>query len=108
MYGTWFAFTLGGVAVLLLVVAAALTAWTPLFALAAFAAIGTVLLVVAAMRRAEEDLPGRETHAGDPERYAAPAGGEGGGGSRGAAGKPDTTKPDQEPEPESAGMWGER
>ncbi len=61
MYGSWFGVTMGAAGVLLFIVAAALTAWTPLFALAIFAAIGTVLLVLAAMRRSAEDAPGTGT-----------------------------------------------
>jgi hypothetical protein len=104
MYGSWFAVTFGGIGVVFLCIAAAFL-WAPLFALAAFAAIGTVLLVVAALRRAE-DVPGREVHAGDPERYAAPASGEGASGSEEAAGRPE--RPEPGPEPQSTGAWGER
>lgn len=92
--------------VLLLLVAAAATAWTPLFALAIFAAIGTVMLVLAAMRRSTQDAPATQTGRGDPERYAAPVGGEGSrGNDRGGTERPEA---DRTPEPESAGIWGER
>jgi hypothetical protein len=104
MYGTWFAVTLSGIAVILLAIAAAFL-WAPLFALVVFAAIGTVMLVIAAMRRTE-DVPGRSTHRGDPESYAAPASGEGGGG--GAGGHREPAEPEQAPEHESTGAWGER
>jgi hypothetical protein len=106
MYGSWFGAVMGVAGVLLLVVAAMLTAWTPIFAFAAFAVIGAALLVLAAMRRTAEDVPGREVHRGDPERHAAPVGGEGSNGS--AADTPEATEPEGGPEPESAGIWGER
>jgi hypothetical protein len=106
MYGTWFAVTFSGFAVVALVIAAAIW-FAPLFALAVFAAIGTVMLVIAAMRRSEE-LPGRQTHRGDPESYAAPAGGEGSSGAAESGGRPETPEPQQAPEPESTGVWGER
>ncbi|HYU61410.1 MAG TPA: hypothetical protein VEK39_11670 [Solirubrobacterales bacterium] len=104
MYGSWFGVTMGAAGVLLFIVAAALTAWTPLFALAIFAAIGTVLLVLAAMRRSAEDAPGTGTHRGDPQRYAAPASGEGGEASE----PPGGSEASEPAEPESAGVWGER
>ena len=101
MYGSWFGTVVGVVGVLLFIVAAALTAWTPLFALAVFAAIGTVLLVLAAMRRSAEDSPGAGTHRGDPEHYSAP---EKGGGSSGDAAR--ASEYEQTPAPESAGIYG--
>jgi hypothetical protein len=104
MYGSWFAVTFSGIAVVALVIAGAFL-FAPLFALAIFAAIGTVMLVIAAMRRSE-DVPGRQTHRGDPESYAAPASGEGG--SAAAGGRREPTEPEQAPEPESTGAWGER
>jgi hypothetical protein len=85
MYGSWFGAIMGGAFVLLLIVAAMLTAWPPIFAFAVVAAIGAVLLVLAAMRRTAEDVPGRDVHRGDPERHAAPVGGEGSSGSDGDA-----------------------
>jgi hypothetical protein len=106
MYGSWFGAVIGVAGVLLLIVAAMLTAWTPIFAFAIFAAIGAVLLVLAAMGRTAEDVPGREVHRGDPERHAAPVGGEGSSGSDGDA--PEAPQPERTPEPESAGIWGER
>jgi hypothetical protein len=105
MYGTWYAVTLSGIGVVLLAIAGAFL-FAPLFALAIFAAIGTVMLVIAAMRRSE-DVPGRQTHRGDPESYAAPASGEGGG-SAGGAERREPSEPEQAPEPESTGAWGER
>ena len=96
---------LGGLAVALLIVAVVATAWTPIFALLIFAAVGTVLLFLAAMRRSAEAIPGSADHAGNPERYAAPESGEGSGGGG--------ADPDQEPaapqlENEPAGIWGEK
>jgi hypothetical protein len=106
MYGSWYAVTFSGIGLVLLVIASAFL-WAPLFALAVFAAIGTVMLVIATMRRSEE-LPGRQTHRGDPERYAAPAGGEGGGSFAESTGRSEASEPEQAPEPESSGAWGER
>jgi hypothetical protein len=104
MYGTWYAVTLAAIGLVLLAIAAAFL-WAPLFALAAFAAIGMVMLVIAALRRTEE-VPGRATHRGDPESYAAPASGEG------ASGEPterrEPLEPEQAPAPESTGAWGEQ
>jgi hypothetical protein len=101
MYGSWFGTVMGVVGVLLLLVAAALTAWTPLFALVIFAAAGTVLLLLAAMRRSAEDAPGAGTHRGDPEHYSAPAEGEGSSGDAARA-----SEYEQTPAPESAGIYG--
>ena len=95
----------GGLFVVMLVIAAMLTAWTPIFALAIFALVGTVLLVLAAMRRAAEATPGVDDHAGDPERYAAPASGEGASATDGDPG-PEPAAPRLEDEP--AGVWGEK
>jgi hypothetical protein len=106
MYGSWFGVIMGGVGVLLLLVAAAATAWPPLFALVIFAVIGTVLLVLAAMQRSAQDAPATQTSSGDPERYAAPVGGEGSPGDDRGGAKP--SEPERTPEPESAGIWGER
>jgi hypothetical protein len=106
MYGSWFAVTLSGIGVILLVIAGAFL-FAPLFALALFAAIGMVMLVIAAMRRSE-DVPGRSTHRGDPESYAAPAGGEGGGGTAESSGPAEAPEPELAPERESTGAWGER
>jgi hypothetical protein len=105
MYGTWYAVTLSGIGVIMLAIAAAFL-WAPLFALVAFAAIGTLMLVIAAMRRTE-DLPGRATHRGDPERYAAPASGEGGSAAP-SGDRREPFEPEQAPAPESTGAWGER
>jgi hypothetical protein len=105
MYGSWMGVTLGGLGIVLLLIAAMLTAWTPIFALMIFAVVGTVLLVLAAMRRSAEATPGAEDHAGDPQSYAAPAGGEGGGPADGDAG-PEPAAPRLENEP--AGIWGEK
>jgi membrane protein implicated in regulation of membrane protease activity len=106
MYGSWMGVTLGAIGVVLLVIAAMLTAWTPIFAFMIFAVIATFLLVLAAMRRsAEASTPGAEDHAGDPERYAAPASGEGGGHGDGDPG-PEPVAPRLEDEP--AGIWGEK
>jgi hypothetical protein len=105
MYGSWYAVTLSGLALILLVMAGAFL-FAPILALAVFAAVGTVMLVIAAMRRSE-DVPGRATHRGDPETYAAPAGGEGGSGEA-SSGRPESPEPQPTPEPESTGAWGER
>lgn len=102
MYGSWFGTVMVGVGVLLLLAAAALTAWTPLFALAIFAAIGTVLLLLAALRRSAEDSPGAGTHRGDPEHYSAP---QGEGSSADAA---RASEYEQTPAPESAGIYGQQ
>jgi hypothetical protein len=106
MYGSWMGVTLGGLFVLLLLIAAALTAWTPLFALVIFGAAATVLLVLAAMRRtAETASPGEQDHRGDPVSYAAPADGEGAGANRGeTAQEPPAPRLENEP----AGIWGEK
>jgi len=106
MYGSWFGAVMGAAGVALLLLAAVLTAWTPIFAIVIFAAAATVLLVLAAMRRSAEDSPGAAVHAGDPERHAAPVGGEGSSGASSSA--PEHPEPDQAPEPESTGVWGER
>jgi hypothetical protein len=104
MYGTWYAVILSGIGLVFLAIAAAFL-WAPLFALVAFAAIGMVMLVMAAMRRTE-DVPGRSTHRGDPESYAAPAGGEGS--SVGNGSRQGPVEPEQAPARESTGAWGER
>jgi hypothetical protein len=101
MYGSWFGTVLGVVGVLLLIVAAMLTAWTPLFALVIFAAVGTVLLLLAALRRSAEDAPGADTHQGDPEHYSAPADGE-----RTSSDAARASEYEQTPAPESAGIYG--
>jgi hypothetical protein len=106
MYGSWFGVTMSAVGVILLLVAAAATAWTPLFAFAIFGVIGTVLLVLAAMRRSAEDAGGSGVRGG-PERSAAPVGGEGSPGSDDGRGPP-ASEPERTPERESAGIWGER
>ena len=96
--------TLGGLGILLLLLAAMLTAWTPIFAFLIFAVAATVLLVLAAVRRSAEATPGAEVHAGDPESYAAPASGEGG--HRDGEPGPEPAAPRLENEP--AGIWGEK
>jgi membrane protein implicated in regulation of membrane protease activity len=107
MYGSWFGVMMSVVGVILLLVAAAATAWTPLFAFAIFAAIGAVMLVVAAMRRSAEDARGGGRRGGGPKRSAAPVGGEGSRGSDNGRGAP-ASESERTPEPESAGIWGER
>ena len=97
--------TLSGLLVVLLLIAAAATAWTPLFALVIFAVIAMGLLVLAAMRRAAEATPGETDHAGDPVNYAAPAGGEGETAPSSGSG-PEPAAPRLENEP--AGVWGEK
>ena len=104
MYGSWMGVTLGALFVVMLVIAAMLTAWTPIFALAIFAVVGTVLLVLAAMRRSAEAGPGVDDHAGEPEKYAAPASGEGGM----ADGEPGPEPAAPRLEDEPAGVWGEK
>jgi hypothetical protein len=104
MYGSWSGAIVAVLVVFGLLIAAALTAWTPLFAFVIFGVIGSVLLVLAAMRRSAEDRPGTAVHSGDPERYAAPADGEG----APRSGEPGHPEPDQAPQPQSAGVWGER
>jgi hypothetical protein len=106
MYGSWFGVILAVVGVLLLLVASAATGWTPLFAFVIFGVIAAGLLVIAAMRRSAEGVPGRETHRGDPEAHAAPVAGEGSSGTDGGA--PESGEAGQAPERESAGIWGER
>jgi hypothetical protein len=104
MYGSWSGAIAGVLVVFGLLLAAVLTAWTPIFAFLIFGVIAAALLVLAAMRRSAEASPGTEVHSGDPEHFAAPADGEGGA----ASGEPGHPEPDAAPEPESAGVWGER
>jgi hypothetical protein len=106
MYGSWMGVTLGALGVVLLLIAAALTAWTPLFALLIFAVVGMVLLVIAAMRRTAEATPGTGDHAGDPVSYAAPADGEGTASTTSGDGEQQPAAPRLENEP--AGIWGEK
>jgi hypothetical protein len=108
MYGSWAGAIVGILVVLGLLLAAVLTAWTPIFAFLIFGVIAAGLLVVAAMRRAAEASPGTSVHAGDPESHAAPAAGEGAAPSTvGDHAEPDAA---QEPPPErqTAGVWGEK
>jgi hypothetical protein len=106
MYGSWMGVTLSGLLIVLLLIAAALTAWTPLFALVIFGVIAMIMLVVAAMRRtAETASPGEHDHRGDPVSYAAPADGEGAGANRAdSAQEPPAPRLENEP----AGIWGEK
>jgi hypothetical protein len=104
MYGSWSGAIVGVLVVFGLLLAAVLTAWTPIFAFLIFAVIAAALLMLAAMRRSAEASPGTEVHSGDPEHFAAPADGEGGATSS----EPGHPEPDPAPQPESAGVWGER
>ena len=108
MYGSWAGAMVGILVVGGLLLAAVLTAWTPIFAFLAFGVVAAVLLVLAAMRRAAEASPGTDVHAGAPESYAAPADGEGASESTAADHPEPAAAQDPPPERQTAGVWGER
>jgi hypothetical protein len=92
MYGKWFLVTFGPIAVILLVIALAVTPWAAIFAVAIALVLGIVIVSGLATRRSQQ--VGREHAAAAEERAeagepagarGAPASGEGGAGDAHAA-----------------------
>jgi predicted lipid-binding transport protein (Tim44 family) len=82
MWGSWFGFVIGGLAVVLLIVALAFGTSALLFPVLIALAIGGAIAVVAVLRGAGS----AEQRRGDPRETAAPASGEGSGSPTSATG----------------------